>query len=59
MSFAGSLGFVMDGSGIESVFKTVYAKALRPHILLESALTIKLLQILFNDDKENTILTYV
>ena len=24
MSFAGSLGFVMDGSGIESVFQTVY-----------------------------------
>ena len=56
MSFAGSLGFVMDGSGIESAFKTVYgedtvkhmlggkaiAKALRAHILLESALTIKL-----------------
>ena len=26
MSFAGSLGFVMDGSGIESVFKTVYGE---------------------------------
>ena len=56
MSFADSL---MDGSGIESVFKTVYAKALRPRILLESALTIKLLQMLFNDDKESTILPYV
>ena len=56
MSFASSLGFVMDGSGIESMFKTVYgedavkhmlggkaiAKALRAHILLESVLIIKL-----------------
>ena len=61
MSFAGSLVFVMDGSGIESVFKAVYgedtvrhmlggkaiAKELRALILLESALTIKL----FNDGK--------
>ena len=72
MSFAGSLDFIMDGSGIESVFKTVYgedavkhmlggkaiAKALRPHILLESALTIKLQQMLFNDGKENAITPY-
>ena len=72
MSFAGSLGFVMGGSGIESVFKTVYsedtvkhvlcgkviAKALRAHILLESALTIELRQMLFSDGKENTITLY-
>ena len=72
MSFAGYLDFVMDGFGIESVFKAVYgedtvkhmlggkaiAEALRAHILLESALTIKLQQILFNDGKENTITPY-
>ena len=72
MPFAGRLDFIMDGSGIESVFKTVYgedtvkhmlggkaiAKALRAHILLESALTIKLQQMLFNDGKENTIIPY-
>ena len=72
MSFTGSLDFIMDGSGIESVFKTDYgedtvkhmlggkaiAKALRAHILLESALTIKLQQMLFNDGKKNTITPY-
>ena len=72
MLFAGSLDFVMNSSGIESVFKAVYgedtvkhmlggkaiAEALRAHILLESALTIKLQQILFNDGKENTITPY-
>ena len=32
MSFAGSLGFVMDGSGIESVFKTVYGEDTVKHM---------------------------
>ena len=66
MPFAGSLGFVMEVLG--SMFKTVYvedtvkhmlgrkaiARALHLDILLESALTIKLQQKLFNDRKENT-----
>ena len=66
MSFAGSIGSLMDGSGIESVLQTVYgensvkhmlggkaiARALRGHILLESALTIKLQQMLFNEGEE-------
>ena len=72
MSFAGSLDFVMNGSGIETGFKTVYGevivkhmldgkaikKALRGHDLLECALTIKLQQMLFNDGKENTTIPY-
>ena len=56
MSFAGSLGFVMDGCGIKSVIEKAYgeynvnhmlcrkviAKALPAHFLLKIALTIKL-----------------
>ena len=33
MSFANSLSFVMDGSGIESVFKTVYGEDTVKHML--------------------------
>ena len=33
MSFASSLSFVMDGSGIESVFKTVYGEDTVKHML--------------------------
>lgn len=63
MSFLGSIGKVMSGSGIEDLFSEVYAensvkhimsgkaiaRALRAHILLESALTSLLLEII----KEN------
>ena len=66
MSFAGSIGSLMDGSGIESILQTVYgentvkhmlggkaiARALRGHNLVETALTIKLKQMLFNKDEE-------
>ena len=57
MSFAGSLGMVMEGSGLEKALETVYgnntvtqmlggksiSRALRGHFLVDSALKIKLI----------------
>ena len=63
MSFAGSIGSLMDGSGIEIALQTIYgestvkhmlhekaiARATRGHILVESALMMKLQQLLSNE----------
>ena len=61
MSFAGSLGSIMSGSGISDALKTVYgkvvvnnilsgkaiARSLRAHFMLESVLTNKLMSNVF------------
>ena len=65
MSFLGSIGVLMKGSGVEDLFTEVYAensvshiisgkaiaKALREHVLAESALMTLLLEKLQEDDK--------
>ena len=66
MSFAGSIGSFMDGSGLECALQTVYgensvkhmlygkaiARATRGHMLVEAALTIKLQQLATDADLE-------
>jgi hypothetical protein len=66
MSFAGSIGPLMDGSGLECALQTVYgensvkhmlhgkanARATRGHILVEAALTLKLQQLATDADFE-------
>ena len=66
MSFVGSIGSFMDGSGLETVLQTIYgentvkhmlhgkaiARATRGYILVEAALTIKLQQFLCDDEQE-------
>ena len=63
MSFFGSIGTIMDGSGFSAMFQTIYgenatkhilsgkatARATRAHILAESALLIKLQEVVLND----------
>ena len=63
MSFFGSIGTIMDGSGISAMFQTIYGKnatkhilsekatalATRAHILAENALLIKLQEMVLND----------
>ena len=63
MSFFGSIGTIMDGSGISTMFQTIYgenatkhilsgkatARATRAHILAECALLIKLQEVVLND----------
>ena len=63
MSFFGSIGSIVDGSGISTTFQTIYgenatkhiltgkatARATRAHILAESALLIKLQEMVLND----------
>ena len=39
MSFLGSVGMVMKGSGIEDIFAEVYAENSIPHILSGKAIT--------------------
>ena len=64
MSFIGSIGKMIRGSGIEDLFEEVYApnsvedmmlgksinRAVRAHLMAESALTIHLLEILKEND---------
>ena len=66
MSFAGSIGSFMNGSGLECALQTVYgensvkhmlhgkaiARATRGHILVEAALTLKLQQLATDADFE-------
>lgn len=70
MSFMGSIGSMMKGSGLEEVLETVYgpntvthmisgkavSRALRGHLLVEAALTNKLMEAVlpFQDDHEDT-----
>ena len=63
MSFFGSIGTIMDGSGISAIFQTIYgenatkrilsgiatARATRAHIVAESALLTKLQEMVLND----------
>ena len=63
MSFVGSIGSLMDGSGLREILHSVYgentvkhilsgkaiARAIRGHILVESALNFKLQEILVKD----------
>ena len=63
MLFFGSIGTIMDGSGISAMFQTIYgenatkhilsgkatSRAARAHILAESALLIKLQEMVLND----------
>ena len=63
MSFFGSIGTIMDGSGISAMFQTPYgenatkhilsgkatARATRAHILADSALLIKLQEMVLNN----------
>ena len=63
MSFFGSIGTIMNGSGISAMFQTIYdenatkhilsgkttSRAARAHILAESALLIKLQEMVLND----------
>ena len=63
MLFFGSIGTIMDGSGFSAMFQTIYgenatkhilsgkatARATRAHILAESALFIKLQEMVLND----------
>ena len=63
MSFFGSIGTIMDGSGISAMFQIIYgenatkhilsekatAPARRAHILAENALLIKLQEVVLND----------
>ena len=74
MSFLGSVGYLMEGSGLDRLLEAVYAKntvphimsgkavsrALRAHFLVESALTTLVLEKVssFNDHKENLHLIY-
>ena len=65
MSFMGSIGTLMDGSGIASALQTIYgensvkhilggkaiARAVRGHLLVGSAIQFMLLQILFSLDE--------
>ena len=67
MSFLGSVGAVMEGSGLEKLMETVYGKntvshmfsgkavsrALRGHFLVDAALRIKILQEIFPNSNEN------
>ena len=66
MSFLGSVGNMMAGSGLEEMFEQCYAtnviphlmsgkaisRALRAHFMVESALEIKLLEVLTERDKQ-------
>lgn len=72
MSFMGSIGMIMSGSGIEELFKLIYAencvekilaghayaRAVRAHILSHSALTTIVLDSLELDEKERDELDY-
>ena len=71
MSYTGSIGTLMDGSGLEAVLQTIYGenpakhmlhgkaivRATRGHILVEAALTIKLQNMLCDDEDGNPIIT--
>ena len=71
MSYLGSVGSVMDGSGLKEVLQTVYgenavkhmlggkaiARAVRGHILVESALNQKLLKMIFDNSSVNNYST--
>ena len=66
MLFFGSIGTIMDGSGISAMFQTIYgenatkhilfgeatAQATRAHILAESTLLIKLQEMVLNDSDD-------
>ena len=63
MSFVGSIGTIIDGSGVSAMSQTIYgenatkhilsgkatARATRAHILAECALLIKLQKMVLND----------
>ena len=67
MSFVGSIGSLMEGSGIENLLETIYgrntaprmisgkaiSRALRGHFLVDAGLHMKLLQVLLPDSTSN------
>ena len=67
MSFLGSLGRLMDGSGLEKLLEVVYgkntivhifsgkaiARALRGHFLVDAALNIKLIEAIISHETES------
>ena len=69
MSFLGSVGTLMEGSGLEKAFKNIYgdsslasmlhgkavSRGIRGHVLTESALMVKLIQYLLPNNKDNAI----
>ena len=56
MSYAGSIGSFMNGSGLETALQTI-AKATRGHILVEFVLSTKLQQLLQDDEDGSSLLT--
>lgn len=69
MSFVGSIGHIMDGSGLRDVLELMYAsntvphllsgkaitRAIRAHVIIESALFVELNRNIFLDNDENEV----